>query len=280
MPSRKVAVEHQGLSLPGWRVQRYLGATRGADLWKDSPLLPPTISAIWETALVLELLASDGLPFPKRGLVHLGGELVVVRPLRRDDRVRCRVELDGLEGHARGLVLQLRCRSWSAAGQLAQENRTSLLVCGAEAPSGTPRGARSAAQERKGVGEPVEAAWREIAAWDLPARAGLTYARASGDFNPIHLWPWSARMFGFQRPILHGHCALAMVAHELVRATGRETRRLQARFRAPLELPARVELQIPAVEVSGAIPLRLVDARGPGKPFLEGEWVGADRSAC
>lgn len=233
---------------------------------------------------MLELLAHDGLPLPKRGLVHLGGELVVVRPLRREDRVRCRVELDGLEGHSRGLVLQLRCRSWSAAGQLAQENRTSLLIRGAEAPLGTPRsGTRSANPERAEAGEAGEAAdaaWRDVASWDLPASAGLTYARASGDFNPIHLWPWSARLLGFPRPILHGHCALAMVAHEMMRATGRDTRRLQARFRAPLELPARVRLQTRAGNASGAAPLRLVDATGASKPFLEGEWVGADRSAC
>lgn len=275
-PSRKLAVEHPSLVIDQKRVRRYLTATRGTGLWMDSPVLPPTYSAVWETALMLELLALDGMPFPSGGIVHMASELVVVRPLRMDDRIRCRIEVERVEAHPRGVLLGLKCRSWNAVGQLGQENATTLLVRGGEAPS---RGTRSGGQGPREGGdegeEPALREWREVASWELSAGAGLAYARASGDFNPIHLWPWSSRLLGFTRPILHGHCSLAMVAHELLRATGRQPRRLLGRFRAPLELPSPVRLEIAGAGDQGGAALRLVRPGREEKPFVEGVWVGA-----
>lgn len=275
-PSRKLAVEHPSLAIDQKRVRRYLTATRGSDLWTNPTLLPPTYSAVWETALMLELLALDGMPFPTGGIVHMGSELVVVRQLRIDDRIRCRIELERVEAHPRGVLLGLKCRSWNAAGQLGQENATTLLVRGGGAPGQGTRSPGGVQRSRQDGGEESTSRdWREVVSWELPADAGFAYARASGDFNPIHLWPWSSRLLGFSRPILHGHCSLAMVAHELLRATGRQPRRLLGRFRAPLELPGRVRLEISSAGEEGGAALRLVGPGREGKPFVEGEWVGA-----
>ena len=63
-------------------------------------------------------------------------------------------------------------------------------------------------------------------------------------------------MLGFQRPILHGHCSIAMVGHELQRITGGAMRRLSAEFRLPLELPARVRLETASAGEDGAMALR------------------------
>ena len=37
--------------------------------------------------------------------------------------------------------------------------------------------------------------------WRLPADQGRRYAAVSGDYNPIHLYGWAARPFGFKQPI-------------------------------------------------------------------------------
>ena len=64
----------------------------------------------------------------------------------------------------------------------------------------------------------------------------------SGDYNPIHLWPWSARLFGFPGAIAHGMWSLARCAATLAsRTEGPCT--LTARFLRPLVLPASVELR-------------------------------------
>lgn len=38
----------------------------------------------------------------------------------------------------------------------------------------------------------------------LPSDLGKVYAKISGDYNPIHLHPWTAKLFGLKRHIAHG----------------------------------------------------------------------------
>jgi acyl dehydratase len=268
-PARRLAVERQGITIDRARLRRYLaavGAPRAGEAGDPEAALPPTYPAVWETALTLELLAADGLPFPSAGLLHLRSEIVSLRPLRVGDRIRCRVELEKAEAAGRGTQLLLRCRSWNGSGQLCQENATELLVRSRDA--GATGSARAGGARESEGGAQEE--WREVAVWEIPGDAGLRYARASGDFNPIHLWPWSSRLLGYPRPILHGHCSMAMIAGAL--ASGGDFRRMEARFRAPLALPARVRLRVAG---EGPVRFRLEDAaRAGARPYVEGVWVG------
>jgi acyl dehydratase len=75
-----------------------------------------------------------------------------------------------------------------------------------------------------------------VAAWHVRSGSGRAYARVSGDWNPIHLWPWSARLMGMKRPIIHGMHTLARACAELEDASGRPVTALEARFKAPAPL--------------------------------------------
>jgi acyl dehydratase len=81
-----------------------------------------------------------------------------------------------------------------------------------------------------------------IAGWQLSGASGRAYAALSGDWNPIHLWPWTARLMGLQAPIIHGMHTLGRACAELERAGGRPLARLDGRFRAPIELGSAVAL--------------------------------------
>ncbi|MBV8633342.1 MAG: hypothetical protein JO002_02530, partial [Burkholderiaceae bacterium] len=81
-----------------------------------------------------------------------------------------------------------------------------------------------------------------LAAWDLDHASGRRYAAVSGDWNPIHLWPWSARLFGLPSPIIHGMHTVAAACARLEQATERRVTMMSARFKAPIALGARVEL--------------------------------------
>lgn len=81
-----------------------------------------------------------------------------------------------------------------------------------------------------------------LTGWRLPRNTGRAYARISGDWNPIHLWTWSARLMGMKRPIIHGMHTLARACAELEQACGRRILALEGRFRAPAALGSELVL--------------------------------------
>ena len=60
--------------------------------------------------------------------------------------------------------------------------------------------------------------------------APRAYARLSGDYNPIHLWRWSALLFGQPQPILHGMASAAL----LCQALPVPVQQLQLQFKTPV----------------------------------------------
>ncbi|WP_335937074.1 MaoC/PaaZ C-terminal domain-containing protein [Streptomyces sp. PTD5-9] len=74
--------------------------------------------------------------------------------------------------------------------------------------------------------------------WRLPGDLGRRYGAASGDRNPIHLYPLTARLFGFPRPIAHGMWTVARCLAEAPDPEG--IQRVRAVFRAPVPLPSTV----------------------------------------
>lgn len=79
-----------------------------------------------------------------------------------------------------------------------------------------------------------------LANWDLAYDAGRRYAAVSGDWNPIHLWPWSARLLGLPAPIIHGMHTVGAACARLEQAAGRSMNALSARFKAPIALESHV----------------------------------------
>jgi acyl dehydratase len=74
---------------------------------------------------------------------------------------------------------------------------------------------------------------------DLPTldRAALIY-RLSGDYNPLHASPTVAKSAGFEKPILHGLCSLAVAGHAILKSCcnydASRLKSLQLRFSAPV----------------------------------------------
>ncbi|MDR7335641.1 MaoC/PaaZ C-terminal domain-containing protein [Roseateles asaccharophilus] len=96
-----------------------------------------------------------------------------------------------------------------------------------------------------------------VASWPLGADAGRRYARLSGDWNPIHLWRWSARLFGLPTVIIHGAHGAARCQAEIERLAGRRVEGLQMEFLRPVPLGSQPTLHLAGSEFE----LR-VDGRG------------------
>ena len=80
------------------------------------------------------------------------------------------------------------------------EESSTNLRRGGRSGTGSGTGSGSASDPNTPSAEQPPA----TATWNLPGDLGRRYASVSGDINPIHMHPLSARLFGFPSAIAHG----------------------------------------------------------------------------
>jgi acyl dehydratase len=270
---RRVAIESVGLTATPKLRRRFLGATDGATI---GPLaaggpIPPTLPSIWENALILDLLRLGSLPFPRGGIIHLGSERIFLRLADTASRLRVKIQVKAVRSTDRGTVVVVKSEMRERAGRLCGEAELRFLLRGV--------GVGGLVEARPEPGPPGASGWSEVASWRLKAAHARRFARASGDFNPVHLTVLSARLLGFPRPLLHGACTEAMIAHGLVRerlgGDPAALKRLEITFSAPLQLPTEVHLLVSRQqEQEGAGSFRLTGADLARTPYAHGTWVG------
>lgn len=198
----------------------------------------------------LATMLDPGFPFRVAGLVHMDNLL----------------EAHGQMSPGAPLLLRttLRLPPPSASGAL----RCVLETMGSagDQPVFTCTSTYLIRRGGKGGAQPAEPAFAgaALAQWTLDAGAGRRYARLSGDWNPIHLYGWSARLMGMRAPIIHGMHTLAASCAALEKAGGRPAARIACRFRAPVALGGTVTLR-----ATPSLGTFVVDAGG--KPAVTGQ---------
>ncbi|AIR99864.1 MaoC/PaaZ C-terminal domain-containing protein [Streptomyces glaucescens] len=193
--------------------------------------LPPTYPHVLGFPSAMRLMSSRAFPLPLLGLVHTSFDLTRYTTLPATGEYRLTVGVEGLAPHRRGteatVLTVLR-----ADGEVVWESRSTYLArhrTRRTPAAGTPAPPGDA---------PGDTALPALAEWRLGSDLGRRYAAVSGDRNPIHLHPLTARPFGFPRPIAHGMWTVArcLAAHGTPGAV-----RVRVRFLAPVPLPGTVE---------------------------------------
>ncbi|MEU7478589.1 MaoC/PaaZ C-terminal domain-containing protein [Lentzea sp. NPDC042327] len=181
--------------------------------------LPLTYPHVLGFPLQLELMTGAGFPFPLPGLVHVANRITQSRPLRLDEPLEVTVSARDLRPHPQGSQLDVV----TAVSGVWEGVSTYLRRTGSGSSSGE--------ELRRPAGS---------AQWRVPADIGRRYGAVSGDRNPIHLHPLSAKLFGFPRAIAHGMWTKARC---LAALEGRlpEAVTVDVRFKKPLLIPGRVE---------------------------------------
>lgn len=172
----------------------------------------------------LDWMLRPGFPYRLLGMVHMAQRLQRLAPWRADlgFELELRAEIEG----KRNLLLRA---DFLQAGE---------AVLRAESLYRPPREAGSRPLREPASERPPDAP--PLAAWALSAGAGRAYAWLSGDFNPIHLSAWSAKLFGLRAPLIHGMHTLARCEAELAPQGAQQ---LHMRFLRPLSLPGQATLQ-------------------------------------
>ncbi len=202
--------------------------------------LPCAYPHILAFDLQMDLMTRNDFPFPVVGLVHIANRIEQAHALTADDEVTITVKTQNLRDHPRGKqfdIVTTTAQGW-------QEVSTYLKI--------TKQGEK---EPREKTEPPVpHAIWRFT--------ESKSYARVSGDHNPIHTSVIGARLFGFPRPIAHGMFTMA-------RCLGALEPRLpdqlivDVSFKLPVLLPAKTAFRYSHNEFT------LTD-RKTGKPHLSG----------
>lgn len=189
----------------------------------------PYLYLLAQRAQLATMLARPA-PFRIPGLIHVENTLAMHAPVHPGRALAITTTLHMQPPAPNGSVSALLETAAHEGERLAFECVSTYLVKRAS----KREGARPA-QAPTPPGKPA-------GTWTLAHDAGRRYAALSGDWNPIHLWPWSARLMGMRTPIIHGAHTMAKACALLEQTDGRPVGSIACRFRSPVPLGSEVTL--------------------------------------
>ncbi len=176
--------------------------------------------------LHMAIMSDAAFPYPAIGMVHLENMIAAHRAIGVGEVLDLTTAVGAPRAHAKGALLDF-VTSVQSGGETVWESTSTYLRRGA-AVEGDPD-----------TGLVIDHPPAGGARWRLPADLGRTYAGVSGDHNPIHLYPLTAKALGFPRQIAHGmwtkaRC-IAAIENRLPAAVV-----VEVAFKKPVFLPGTV----------------------------------------
>jgi acyl dehydratase len=222
-----------------------------------SDVLPATYLHTLAFPLSMALMNEQAFPFPLVGLVHVANSITTRRPVTAGEPISLRVRSADLRPHAAGSQFDLLAEA-TVDGEQVWTGRSTYLR------RGKPPEQKDRPAKEKREREPQQGA---VARVRVPGDIGRRYGSVSGDRNPIHLHPLSAKLLGFPTAIAHG---MWLKARTLATLEGRlpDAGTVDVAFKLPVLLPSTVAIATNA-DADGAWDLDVRSAKS-GKPHLTG----------
>ncbi len=214
--------------------------------------VPLTYPHLLGFGLHLAIMTDAAFPAPAVGLVHVENAVTRHRRIEVGDRLEVGARVGPPGSHAKGTVYAVTTEVHDDQGLVWESTSTYLR--------------RGRGDDAAPAGTTYPEAPPTGTVWSLPADLGRTYAAVSGDHNPIHLYPLTAKALGFPRQIAHGMWTKARCAASLENRLP-DAVRVEVAFRKPVLLPGRVAYGSAVLDDGYAFSLT---SPGSGAPHLLG----------
>jgi hypothetical protein len=191
-----------------------------------SEALPLTYPHMLAFPLHMAIMTDGSFPYPAIGTVHLRNAITRHRPISPTEVLDVTATATNLRGHAKGKVFDL-VTTITSDDEVVWESTSTYLRVG--------KGDREAASE----GTPLDVVPSNGVEWRLAGNLGRRYAAVSGDHNPIHLYPLTAKAFGFPRQIAHGMWSKARCVAAIANRLPDEVT-VEVEWKKPILLPCTV----------------------------------------
>jgi hypothetical protein len=217
-----LTLRREGVSIDPAHVSAYAEVCGFA----PSQALPFTYPHMLAFPLQMGIMTDGSFPFPAIGTLHLRNAITQHRPIAPTETLDVSATAQNLRVHRKGKVFDLVTHV-RVGDETVWESTSTYLRVG--------RGDDSV----KAEGEPFDLVPSTGVEWKLSGDLGRRYAAVSGDYNPIHFYPLTAKAFGFRRQIAHGMWSKARaVAAFATRLPDAAT--VEVEFRKPIFLPGKV----------------------------------------
>jgi hypothetical protein len=226
--------------------------------------VPPHLFPQWCMPLLARTV--EALPYPLLRVVNGGCRVSVRGPIKDDEPIVARARLQDIDDDGQRVVLHQIVTTGTTGTPDALVIDFYAIV-----PLPKEKSGNGASKPRERARVPLQA--REIARVRLKHDAGLSFAKLTGDFNPIHWLAPYARASGFPDVILHGFGTFALCWEALVRGLfGGDVHAIAGfdiKLTRPLVLPHEVGVYVQAGQAF------VGDAPG-GPAYLTGKFAARE----
>jgi len=232
---------------------------------QDSPdIIPISYLQTLFIGLLGKFIVSSFFPINPLGLIHIFQSFEQKRPVRTDEILDLACTLDSIKKTEKGIETCFTLEAMSK-GKIVWQGVSIFFT-------------RSPVKKKLSSKKKEEAFLEKKETIPVPASTGRRYARVSGDYNPHHLYPFLAKLFGFKTAIAHGMWSLARVIASLDRHFGMQGPAfVEAAFKLPIFIPATTTLGYTCQQDTKDVQTILVDFelrdKQKGLPHLKGRLV-------
>ncbi len=146
-------------------------------------VVPLTYPHMLAFPLHMAIMSDPGFPYPAIGMVHVENTITAHRAIGVGEALDVVTEVGAARPHAKGVLLDF-VTTVAAGSDTVWESTSTYLRRGRTIDGDAAAGIVVTDPPTGGV------------EWRLPANLGRTYASVSGDANPIHLYPLTAKALG------------------------------------------------------------------------------------
>ena len=222
---------------------RWNGALVSADLLQryrecceiiEEPGLPLHYPHVVASPMHLVMLTEPEFPLRLLGAVHARNHAVRYRPIQAAEKLDLRCRILQCRYRPQGYEIDFETQIESS-GELVWSEITTFLV------------------RKKMIDEDPPSPLAEVFPWDekeallldefvVPKRAGKRYAAITGDYNPIHISRFLARLFGFRRDLVHGMWGVARATNRMEELRSEGPVRVDIAFKGPLYMESQIRV--------------------------------------
>jgi hypothetical protein len=177
--------------------------------------------------LHMAIMSDPAFPAPAIGTVHLENSITGHRPIAIGESLTVTTCVGAPQAHPKGTTYEFVTEVRAVDEDAVVWESSSTYLRRGKGDDSAPAGSSFPDAPPSGL------------VWKLPADLGRRYAAVSGDHNPIHLYPLTAKALGFPRQIAHGMWSKARCIAALENRLP-DRLRVEVAFKKPIILPGNV----------------------------------------